>query len=139
MKESINNAFLFNLVLIFFAIMLAILIGSLSYSKAYRVKNRLIGILEKHKVYDYNAKQEIESNLKDIGYKSNPRGGSKCPARSGTLLQPHTTNYRYCIYENDEAKGYSYTVVVFMYFEIPIIGGFLEFPVSGDTKVIYDL
>ncbi len=139
MKESINNAFLVNLILIFLAIIVSILVGSLSYSKAYRIKNRIIEILEKHQVYNYDAKQEIESNLKDIGYKTNPRGTSKCPARGGELQQPHTTNYHYCIYQNEDNKGYSYTVVVFMYFEIPIIGEFIEFPVSGDTKIIYDL
>ncbi len=99
----------------------------------------MVEILEKHKNYNYSARQEIERSLREIGYKTNPRGTARCPSKGGVLVQPYTYNYRYCIYKNTDAKGYYYTVVVFMYFELPVIGDFLEFPISGQTKVIYDL
>lgn len=140
MKASLDNAFLFKVMMFFLGIIIALLVGSLSYSKTYRVKNSILEILEKHKKYNTAAKVEIEATLREIGYKTNPRGTSRCPEREdGELIDPHGYNFRYCIYKHNSSKGYFYTVVVFMYFEIPVIGDYLEFPVSGQTIVIYDL
>ncbi|MFA5603744.1 MAG: hypothetical protein WDA12_02685 [Bacilli bacterium] len=139
MKESVSNAFLFNWVIFFLAIIIAILIGSLSYSKTYRVKNKIVGIIEKHQDYNSSARNEIDQFLKEIGYKTNPKGGTKCPTGHGSLLNAYNSNYHYCVYYNSDWKGYHFTVIAFMYFEIPVIGDFLELPVYGDTKVIYDI
>ena len=42
MKEAIANAGVFNLVIIFVIVLLAFFIGSLSYSKAFKTKNKII-------------------------------------------------------------------------------------------------
>ncbi len=140
MKESINNAFLFGLVMFFLAVIIAILVGSLSYSKAFKVKNRIITIIEKNLDYNGSAKLEIDEFLREIGYKTNPLGRNRCPSGHGVLLSSYGTNYRYCVYFNEAGhKGYYFKVAAFMYFEIPVIGDFLEFPIYGETKIIYDL
>ena len=49
MKEAIANAGIYNLVIIFVIILLAFFIGSLSYSKAFKVKNKIIEEIERIK------------------------------------------------------------------------------------------
>ena len=48
MNQSISNALLFNLVTIFVVVLIAFFVGSLSYSKASKVKNRIIEEIEKY-------------------------------------------------------------------------------------------
>lgn len=143
MRESIGNTFVFNIVIIFVAIIIALLVGSLSYSKAFKVKNRIVSVIEKHETYDSGARNEIETALASIGYRVNPGGTQNCPERGGaTAINAINSNYRYCIYEYDtgtSGKGRYYGVITYMHFDIPIIGQFIEFPIYGETKIIYDI
>lgn len=139
MRESIGNAFLFNIIIIFTLVIILVLVGSLSYSKAFRVKNRIVEIIEKHKSYNANAKTEIEQNLKSIGYKTNPYYTQKCSDRGGTVMTDTSTNYRYCIVKFENPKGVYYGVTAYMYFEIPVINSILEFPIYGETAILYDM
>lgn len=143
MRESIANSFLFNWILIFIGVIIALLIGSLSYSKAYKVKSRLISIIEKHEFYSTNnnhaSNREIDMFLSEIGYKTS--GDSrKCPSlENGYMLIDARSSFKYCVYRKDGTKGFYYKVIAYMYFDIPLVGDFLEFPVQGETKIIYDL
>lgn len=47
MNQAISNALLFNLVIIFVIILIAFFIGSMSYSKASKVNNRIVEEIEK--------------------------------------------------------------------------------------------
>ena len=42
MREAIGNTFIVNLLMVFLGVMSALLVGSVSYSKAFKVKNRII-------------------------------------------------------------------------------------------------
>ena len=140
MRESIGNAFLFNVIIVFTLIIILLLVGSLSYSKAFRVKNRIVEIIEKYKDYNMDAKTEIEANLKSIGYKTNPNFTQKCSDRGGTVMTDTSTLYRYCIVKfEDNPKGVYFGVTSYMYFEIPVIHSILEFPIYGETAVLYDM
>ena len=78
MNESIGGSALISLVVFIVGALLLIIVGALSYSKAYRVKNRIIGIIDKYEVFndqkDYNdykdALSEISEDLASIGYSS---------------------------------------------------------------------
>lgn len=153
MREAIGNTFIVNLLMVFIGVMSALLVGSVSYSKAFKVKNRIIYTIEKYGGWNvetssgYNVVQaEIESSLKDIGYPlvvSNPFTGG-CPNKTGANLvygghsDPRNT-YHYCVYEYQNERGTYYGVTTFMHFDIPLIGNYLEFPVSGKTKSLYDV
>lgn len=142
MRESIGNSFIFNLVLIFVAIIIALLVGSLSYSKAFKIKNQIISIIEKYETYNNSAvKSEINAFLQNIGYRTgNSRNNCADQSDGGYVLETGTNNqYRYCVYFKQTSKGYYYKVGVFMYFDIPFIGQYLEFPIYGETKTIYNL
>lgn len=153
MREAIGNTFIVNLLLVFLGVMSALLIGSISYSKAYKVKNRIIYTIEKYGGWNVVSpttgtnlvQAEIESSLKDIGYSlalaNSVLGG--CPNRNGASLVyggvTSKTTYHYCVYEYTNEKGIYYGVTTFMHFDIPLIGNYIEFPVYGETKSLYTI
>lgn len=109
--------------------------------------------------------KEIEDELRDLGYSANVK--ATCPEieldttdsgiKSVEMVYP-TSNYnsghKYCVYmytlcDSVDCGGgksctpYSnelvyYKVITFMHFDIPIVGKFLEFPISGETKTFYE-
>ena len=52
------------------------------------------------------------------------------------ILTHSNNTYRYCVYKVDTETGSYYGGVAFMYFELPLGFGTMEFPVYGETKVI---
>lgn len=149
MKESIAQAFILNLILFFFVILVLLLFGSINYSKAYKVKNRIITIIEKYGEFSDNAKEEVAANMVQAGYQTTTDNNSKCskfanadPNDNGIVYpvgdDAKVRHYDYCVIEHDSSVGKYYQVVVYMKFEIPVIGGFLEFPVKGETKALYN-
>lgn len=143
MRESISNTFIFNLILVFITILIVLLVGSLSYSKAYKVKNKIIEIIEKHNSYEA-AREDISNVLKSIGYRVNRTGQQNCRPQTNDGGQSvyainKNSDYRYCVYPFSTARGRYYRVVAYMYFDIPIIGREIEIPVYGETKIIYEL
>ena len=142
MRESIGNSFIFYFVIIFFALFILFFVGALSYTKAFKVKNRIVDIIENNDGLINNAvESEIDKNLGEMGYRIDPRANCKNQRfendSSYKKVEKTTgSSYRYCIYEKTiKDKGKYYAVVAYMYFEVPLIGANLEFPVFGETKV----
>ena len=71
MKEAIANAGIFNLIIIFVIILLMFFIGSLSYSKAFKVKNKIVEEIEKDQGYTSSTEARVEEWLGNIGYRAN--------------------------------------------------------------------
>ena len=153
MKESIAQAFIVNLILVFFVILVLLFFGSINYSKAYKAKNRIINIIEKYGEWNDDAAGEVAANLREGGYSTIVTNGrdDKCDefvSPGASLVFPSSTptegnnagrRYDYCVIKHPSAKkGDYYQVITYMKFEIPIIGGFLQFPVKGETKVLFD-
>ncbi len=154
MREAIGSAFIVNLILIFIGVISALLIGSISYSKAYKIKDRIIYVIEKYDGFSDAAQTEIDKQIISIGYKLNDGNSRNCEnlfrRRYGSNYNAAnlvhgaalgTNQYNYCVYKNhyESSPGSYYTVVTFMTFDIPLIGGLLQFPVSGETSLIYDV
>lgn len=179
MREAVGSALLLNIVLVFIGIVSMILVGSIAYSKAYKVKNRIINIIEKYDGECFNddssktslgkCYEEIEDELKKMGYSSNIRSNldNVCPkdmsSNVANVLKIERVypalnfNYghKYCVYRYticdliskegtkvvcsaNGNKTHYYKVYSFMHFDIPVIGQFLEFKVSGETRQFYD-
>lgn len=159
MKESMSNALIMNIIITFLFIFIILFAGSSSYTKAFKVKNRIISILEKYenelvnKISDKlpsNVQPEIESALADAGYTKTINNGEACrkeinkrfgaTEKSYNVIQLGDYTYRYCIAEFvSNTRGMEnkyYAVITYMYFEIPLIGRRLEFPVYGETKTM---
>lgn len=159
MREAVGSAFLVNLILVFIGVISALLVGSISYSKAYKVKNRILYVIEKYDGFDDTARKELASSLRSVGYKISSGDNSSCESiyrkklgssfkRENLLhgVNDGVKDFDYCVYKYtcDETGGSScvatyYGVTSFMHFDIPLIGGMLEFPVNGETSLVYDV
>ena len=150
MKEAFGNTFIVNIVIIFIFVFIMFFVSSISYTKAFKVKNRIIDILERNeKVVNGDQgnneiaspillgtiESEIDSNLKEIGYHISNK--QDCATRGGEVVtKSASSNYRYCITRHVTSRGAYYGVTTYVYFEIPITGVTLEFPVFGETKTM---
>lgn len=147
MREAIGSSLLFNLIIFFVIIMLAFLVGSLAYSKAFKVKNIIINTIEKHQGYDSTSgsvfQNELNQALSNAGYRVG--SGMDCDTISDEVeLVNDAATYDYCVYrvatyeDGSDSASYYYKVITYMYFDIPIINQLFRIPVSGETKIIKD-
>lgn len=136
MKEAIGTSMVFNLILIFVGIFIALLVGSLAYSKGFKVRNKIIDLIERNEGYNDTAKAQIDQNMGDIGYYI--MINRTCESYNGVEPLPNNSPYRYCVYEYSTSKGKYYGVKVFIHFDFPIIGNFIEIPLYGETRIIFE-
>lgn len=152
MREAIGSAFIVNMILVFIAVISALLIGSINYSKAYKVKDRIVYVIEKYDGWSDTTQTEIDKQLKSLGYRIDSGYNSNCESlykkKYGSFYNADylkhgrndgTNKFNYCVYlvHFDSGIGDYYSVTTFMRFDIPLIGGLLVFPISGETSVIY--
>lgn len=144
MRDAFGSSFVFNLIIVLVGLIMFILIGSLTYSKAFKVKNNIVNIIDRNGGYTNNAKLEIETFLNRIGYRVNGVTGNpacnKCEGKTTNcevLTDRTNTLHRYCVYKYETNRTVYYGVQSYMYFDVPVVGGFLEFPIYGETKSYY--
>lgn len=149
MKEAIANTFVFNLVIIFVIVLLAFFIGSLSYSKAFKVKNRIVEEIEKDQGYTSETEKNIADWIRGNGIGYNVNTGNNrvdCPNVENGKKLP-ISDYQYCVYEfntcsakTDRAKcGKYYRVVTYMTFDFPIIDQLIKIPVTSETMTFNEI
>lgn len=131
MREAIGGGFLFNLVIVIVSIVILFFVSILSYSKAYRVKNRIVEIIEENNGCNNDVCHEkIAVDLSNMGYST--ATNKACP--SGYYTKK---NYNYCVsYEQSADNGYYYKVITYVHFDFPIIGDFINIPIKGETKIL---
>lgn len=143
---------LMNIVIIVFFLVLVsgYLAFNVNYTKAFRVKNKIISTLEE---YEGNCNQgstcdtKILEYMKTLGYSTaDPSlSGKRCVENSSATWK--CMNKGYCVCEvdaaaatNDTKKRVYFKVVTQINIDIPIINkimpGLRVFQVSGDTKPI---
>ena len=150
MKGAIGNAMVMNIVITFIVLTTAFLVGSISYSKAYKVKTKIIDIIEKYEgsfstTSGNKIISEIDEYLGSIGYRtasSASRSNCNSYARPGEKIATSVPNYDVCIIarssgNNDGYRGDYYKVVVFMYFDFPVLGDMVKIPVTGETRTFF--
>jgi hypothetical protein len=155
-KDAIGGSLLLNLVVIFTSIIILFFAGILAYSKAYKVKNKIIEIIEAHdgqimssvntSLIDTTVLSEINTELKKVGYLvSGAPDSTKCSKDSsrGNCTNLNTSEFNYCICNYGENStsgavnfGTSYEVITYVHFSFPVIGDLLTFPVRGETRVL---
>ena len=143
MKEAIGTSFVFNLMMIFIGVLIAMFVGSLAYTKGFKVRNKIIDIIEKYEKYDINDSaqiDEINDSLSSIGYQVRGDNTSKCKARGNASQVTKTiqnNDYEYCVYEYNTSRGKYYGVTVFIHVDIPLIGGLIDIPLYGESRLVY--
>jgi len=142
MRESIGSTWILQLVIVFILLFVSFLTLSLSYSKSYKTKNEMLSIIEKYEGLTSNSVKLINNYLDYNAY--NAKG--KCPdstwygqtniSASNGVLEPAATNekYYYCVKKRFANKNYYfYEVKVFLSFNLPALGNFATFTISGST------
>lgn len=139
MRDAIGGVVNVAFIAVFLVIVSGYLAFSVSYNKAFKVKNKIISVLEEYEYYNSVSKGFIDEYLKNIGYNAdNPRVGTG---------EYDTCEKGYCIkwvQDDNSSTGLPrghYRVMTAVYVDVPIFNKFLPFmnflQVSGDTKSIY--
>lgn len=152
MKDAIGSSLLLYIVVFIVGIVLILLVNSLAYSKAFKVKNRIINQITETGAFNVS---KVDSDLATVGYelnkntdcsKTNYYRNNNCSAADGVLYagcNPNTKieiinvkpTYDYCVYKTTLSdNSYYYSVVTFTHFELPLVGGLARYEVSGETK-----
>ena len=133
MRASLGNSMLLSIVIVFISLIILVFIGVLSYSKAYRVKNGVIEILERYDTYDPNNAAEndaIRQYLKQVGYQI----GSCSSTVTNNMAN---TGYKLCIEKLDSSDGgYRFKVTAYVEYNFPIVNTALSTPISGETRIL---
>ena len=150
MRSAVGNALLLSLVVSIVSVVMLLFISTLSYVKAYRVKNRIIEIIEKYGSYEKDGvKDEIATYLQQVGYQlgkcdldDQPRDADHPDGMGWNFSAQDTRGYKYCVagvYEDqgNPDEGYRYYIVTtYVEFRFPLIDKLLSIPVRGETKVL---
>ena len=126
MKEAIGNSFLMTLAIVFSFLIMALIVGIMAYTKAYKVKDKIIGVIEKYNGYTEETQTDIDKDLKEMGYQVNVTNNS-CPnfdpdmdtydyeASVSLLHDIKPGTYEYCLYRVSTSRGYYYHAIVFQF------------------------
>lgn len=153
MREALGNYYSLVIVFMAFIIISGFIAFNTNYNKAFKMKNRIITILEK---YDNNpsneeAKEEIRKYAKSIGYNASTEYTSGCTSADYTI-DSNNTGWCYKVNTsssdktNGSVKEYVSTYVdvrTFVSIDIPIFNVLFShinfFAVNGSTKKITKL
>lgn len=166
MRESLGSSLLLSLVIFVAGVIMAVFVSILTYSKAYRVKNSIVEIVENAETYDTAVANAINANLKEYGYDAAlPKrclGIQTKISSSGKFVSDNLNSslfvndpgYNYCIFKVcdhfdivggvekcESGESFYYVIVTFSQFNIPVLNEVLSVPVQGETKKmgkIYD-
>lgn len=163
MRESISYTFLLNIVIIFVFTCFAIVMGVLSYYKAFRANTIISETIEKYEGYNCLAKDEIARKLGNIGYNvpfevNCKKNDGKCDDSGngykvisynldfeGNLVydgEPMNSSYicedKDGVYACATNKHYQYGIYTYMYVELPVISGLIRIPFFSKTSTMYE-
>ncbi len=146
MKEAIGGVFTIQIILFFIILVNGYLAFSVNYTKAFRVKNEILSLIEQHEGLTEDAKTSIHNYLNRVNYRI-PDSYFRVLQRDGYYCE---TGEGYCVKVfaaladsgiNQTYKGSYYSVVTFVNVDIPIINKILPLTgilqVKGETKMIY--
>jgi len=150
MREAIGGTWITQLVIVFIFVFVAFLALSLNYSKAFRVKNVTLSLVEKNEGITNTTIERINNYLTYSGYTTKGRcskgmyGISNLNSSNYTNIDDDNTNkFYYCISKvksgttNFGNRAY-YKVKLFFKFNLPVVGDIFTFTIDGQTKdVIY--
>lgn len=147
MREAIGGTWIFSIVIVFIVLFTSFLAISVNYSKAFKVKNGIVNIIEKREGISDATVDEISDYLNNVGYLVY----SGCPdyvasqsnesAHGFEASNTNSRKFKYCIARTEDTSGNIkktyYKVTVFFRVDLPIMGEIFTFPVTGETKPIY--
>lgn len=152
MRDAVGGSFMIKLLLIFLATYIVFIAIALNYAKAFRVKNKVIDIIEQNEgVEEFNntsdvALKNIDTYMNRISYKitNNKNGITKevCQKYMNSENIYANDNYGYCIGKSDTIKidenieAEYYQVATFVDIYIPLLELHYLIPIKGETRKI---
>lgn len=152
MKEAIGSSWMLGLAVTFIVLFTSYLAVSINYTKAFKVKNEIINIIESNQGFTENinsdnfknftpdefknskiTEEKIYGYLQSIGYANTAITEADC---SGRGLGKYGEG-GYCVQKNQNGSGYTYKVTAFIKIELPIINFKILIPIGGETKTLY--
>lgn len=142
MKVTSESTWTFQLMIFFILIFAAFLILTLSYNKAYAIKNRMLSIIEKYEGVTNESARYINDYASNKSYTNTgvcPEGWYGAVSISEDEVDFEIADgkkkYYYCFNEEKsrDEKIY-YEVIVFYRFNLPIIGSIANYKIEGTTK-----
>lgn len=144
MRDAMGGIFNIAFLAVFITVISGYLAFTVSYSKAFKVKNKVISTLEQYQHNNPAAQSIIDEYIKQIGYNTTTdttrvtkiKGDNGWQCRKG-----------YCVKWTQDTEGSSagipkgyYSVITFVNIDIPIFNKFLPFmeffQTQGDTMTI---
>lgn len=147
MREAMGGSWLLGFVVVFVVLFSSYLAISISYTKAFKVKNKIITIIEENEGYttatkdltrltvdelkrETSTQAKIYLALKDIGYFSSTE--VDCDAEDGKKFENS-----YCVKQIATTNGTYYKVKTFILFRFDLFNLSIQIPINGETKTIY--
>lgn len=158
MRDAIGGVLVIQIIIIFLLIINSYLAFSVNYTKAFRVKNKIVSIIENHEGLtdgENGAKKAIENMMLENSYSIDNSYTDKCGTLSGLKKYHKVPNNvgGFCVYvtptsitgENvttEVYKGSVYSVAVFINIDLPVLNRIFPFfanvfAIKGETKTIY--
>ena len=142
MRESIGGAWILGIVMTFIVMFASFLAISINYSKAFKVKNNIVDLIEKNEGMSERTAEDIYQYLQTQGYILKDECDSGYVGFDMTSKATDQNKSLYCVKRNKITsetgleKSY-YSVEVFFRLDLPIVGDLMTFSVSGETMSIY--
>jgi len=147
MRQAIGSTWVLQLVIIFMLIFVAFLALTINYTKAFRVKNEVISIIEKYEGVSTkeNGSVSIINNYLDYnnfftqGKCNEGEYGVKNLNENIIEEASPSEKYNYCITKINTSNNSpiatrsKYRVTLFFKFSLPVIGDLFTFSVEGTT------
>ena len=139
MREVSGSTWVFQLMIFFILIFACFLSLVISYSKAYRIKNEMLSIIEEYEGISATSENIINNYLRGEAY----RTLGTCPEGwygvdiygDGPGEADGNTEYNYCFtYSYNNARHIYYEVLVFYKFSLPVIGDIITFRIEGVSE-----
>lgn len=149
MRESIGGAWILGIVVVFIVLFTSYLALSVNYSKAFKVKNKIISLIEQNEGLSDDTQKQINDYLNSVGYfvygtceyEDDVDFSDTNKTVTGYEKHANTDKYKYCVStrenNNSVLEQKYYRVTVFFKFDLPIIDSLFTFPVTGETKAVY--
>ena len=145
MRDAIGQVFALQVILAFVLLINGYMAYSVNYTRAFRVKNQIINIIEQYEGPENDeGKAKINQYVRTMNYDVSKKLKKKKRGEGFTCFQEgwcyRGTNVSTADADGDRTGTY-YTVVTFVNIDIPVInnliglGNFLE--VTGETRTIY--
>ena len=157
MKEGVGGVFVLQAIVVAMIIITCLLAFSVNYTKAFRVKNEIRNIIEKHEGLSVEARQEINDAIRGMNYFLPAEYESVCEQMGYDVYNGKTSEngngVRFCIKceyaditgrpnDDDRSRAAYYSIVTFVTFDVPLVNNILPFTASffkiaGETPLIY--